>query len=393
MRRTATIARQTLLTLLGILSLSIPASGQEKKSPATAVAEGQIQYGPARELCKLADQQIIESSGIACSRVNRGVFWTHNDSGDTARIFAFNVKGESLGTFTLAGVQARDWEDIASYQRGKAGFLLIGDIGDNKAHRPDYTIYFVVEPLLRAVGKSAPAVIQPLATIHFRYSDGSHNCESLAIDPTDEVIYLVSKTGDPQCQVYSLPLPKGRTAQVLVAKPIATLKIPTTTAMDISPDGLRAVVLTYGDAYEYSRGPKETWAAAFARAPRRLPTPRRAQGESICYGPDGRQLYLTSEKLPCPLLEVPTEKQPAAAEEQPLVADALPFRTWTDKTGENTVEAKFVRYEKNKVYLIGKEGKEISLAMSRLSTSDQEWVRAELKRRSSDKTKKAKSGR
>ena len=78
--------------------------------------------------------------------------------------------------------------------------------------------------------------------------------------------------------------------------------------MDISPDGLRAVVLTYGNAYEYVRGPKETWAEGFGREPRVIKMPRRAQGESICYGHDGTTLYLTSEKLPTPLLEVPIVK-------------------------------------------------------------------------------------
>ena len=89
---------------------------------------------------------------------------------------------------------------------------------------------------------------------------------------------------------------------------MATLKIRTTSAMDISPDGLRAVVLTYGSAYEYVRGPKETWAQGFSRQPRELRMPRRQQGESICYGHDGKSLYLTSEKVPTPLLEVPVAK-------------------------------------------------------------------------------------
>ncbi len=42
--------------------------------------------------------------------------------------------------------------------------------------------------------------------------------------------------------------------------------------------------------------------------------PQRNQGESVCYGADGRTLYLTSEFAPTPLLEVPAEpdaKDPA----------------------------------------------------------------------------------
>jgi hypothetical protein len=75
--------------------------------------------------------------------------------------------------------------------------------------------------------------------------------------------------------------------------------------MDISPDGLRAVVLTYGDAYEYIRGTDKTWTEAFAHKGRVLSMPRRVTGESICYGADGMSLYLTSERTLQPLWEVP----------------------------------------------------------------------------------------
>jgi len=75
--------------------------------------------------------------------------------------------------------------------------------------------------------------------------------------------------------------------------------------MDISPDGRRAIVLTYADALEFVRRDGETWRQAFARRPRTIVMPRRRQGEAICYGPDGRTLYLTSEHTPTPLLEVP----------------------------------------------------------------------------------------
>ena len=38
-----------------------------------------IQYGPAKRLASLANREITESSGVACSRIAEGVFWTHND--------------------------------------------------------------------------------------------------------------------------------------------------------------------------------------------------------------------------------------------------------------------------------------------------------------------------
>ena len=103
-----------------------------------------------------------------------------------------------------------------------------------------------------------------------------------------------------------MPIPLKRSStEPNIAKAISTLKIPETTAMDISSDGMHAVVLTYGDAYEFVRKKDETWAQAFSREPRRIKMPPRKQGESICYGTDGKTLYLTSEYESQPLWEIP----------------------------------------------------------------------------------------
>ena len=59
-----------------------------------------------------------------------------------------------------------------------------------------------------------------------------------------------------------------------------------------------------GPAFEFTRKPGETWKDAFSRVPRTLAMPVRVQGEAICYGRDGRSLYLTSERRPTPLWEV-----------------------------------------------------------------------------------------
>jgi hypothetical protein len=64
-------------------------------------------------------------------------------------------------------------------------------------------------------------------------------------------------------------------------------------------------VLTYGHAYEFTREGDDSWRDAFQGQPREILMPARRQGESICYGSDGRTLYLTSERLPVPLWEVP----------------------------------------------------------------------------------------
>ncbi len=232
------------------------------------------------------------------------MFWTHNDSGDRARIYAFDAKGRDLGTYEIPGVRARDWEDMASFVLDKKSRLLLADCGDNASKRKLCSLHIVAEPKIPTkAARPYRGVAKLIQTINYVYQDGPVDCESVAVDPTARAIYLVGKR--PRRTVYKLAIPRKPTAKVLVAKRIGRLWLGMTTAMDISPDGRRAVLLTYGPALEYTRRGSETWARAFKRRPRQIDVPARAQGESICYGPDGKTLYLTSEKLPTPLLEVP----------------------------------------------------------------------------------------
>src|SRR5690242_13816450 len=80
---------------------------------------------------KIETKEITESSGIAASKFQTDVFWTQNDSGDDAFIFALNTKGEKLGTWKVTNAKNIDWEDIAEIknQTGEC-VLYIGDTGN-----------------------------------------------------------------------------------------------------------------------------------------------------------------------------------------------------------------------------------------------------------------------
>ncbi len=261
----------------------------------------EINYAPAQKLCELENQQVRESSGLACSRRYKDVFWTHNDSGDSAVVYAFDAKGRDLGAFKVAGAKAIDWEDMASFKLGTKSFLLLADVGDNYLQRKTCEIYIVEEPALQRKPKPSGARLKVALRISFTYEDGPHNCESVAVDTKERRIYLVTKGIPPKAGLYELPLPRRSPAGVLKAKMIASVPMTVATGMDISPDSTRAVVVTYLDAREFVRRRGENWAKAFSRTPRIIPMPKRPQGESICYGLDGRTLYMTSEYLPTPL--------------------------------------------------------------------------------------------
>ncbi len=284
------------------LLLEIPAALTQTGNPLSA----DVRYGEPKELCRLKDARINESSGLASSILHKDAFWTHNDSGDSARVFLFNKAGDTLAVLQLKDAKAIDCEDIASFKLGRDSYVLVADVGDNSRRRSQSILYILREPaiVLNSESKEAfAAEVEPVWTLRFTFEDGARDCEAVAVDPTGSTIYLVSKELQ-ECKVYCMPLPSDGSQDPAVAKAVATIKVPYATAMDISPDGMRAVVLTYTDAFEFVRTNGESWAQAFSREPRILKMPTRPQGESICFGPDGKTLYLTSENPSQPLWEI-----------------------------------------------------------------------------------------
>jgi len=264
-----------------------------------------VQYGKGRLLCLLANKAITESSGMAAGSRTAGVFWTHNDSGDKPNLYAFDLRGRDLGTWQIQGAAGRDWEDMASFSLGGKPWLLVADTGDNDQKCKTPMLHVIPEPRVDPNRPVAGGQVGAAMTIAFFYDDGCQDCEAVGVDATSRTILLISKRG--KRTVYELPLPEKTPARPLTAKSIATLDLGTVVAMDISPDGLRAVVATYGNLTEYARGPGESWAVAFGRSGRTIAAPGRQQGESVCFGLDGKTLYLTSEGSPCPLLEIPVK--------------------------------------------------------------------------------------
>lgn len=260
-----------------------------------------VQYGIPQQLATLANEEINESSGLAASRIERGLFWTHNDSGDKPRIFAFDAAGRDRGEVRIAKAEAKDWEDMVSVSLDGKPYLILADVGDNVRRREFCSLYAVREP---AKPKKSDARSVNVIRIRFRYRDGPRDCEAIAIDPVSKHVFLTTKAFSTRCPIYQLGWPERPSDAILVAERIGSVPLPLVTAMDIAADGQRAVMLTYGDAYEFRRRDGESWSKAFSRPPQLVTMPQRRQGEAICYGQDSRTLYLTSERTPTPFWRV-----------------------------------------------------------------------------------------
>lgn len=299
-------SRRALPALLAGLLLA----GLACRGDAPPARPAELRFGKSRKIATLANRAIRESSGLAASRRREGLFWTHNDSGDVARLFAFDTAGRSVATVRLDGVTARDFEDLAAFEYQGRAYLLVGDIGDNDHKRKAVRLHLLAEPDLRPASQPAKQVrrvAKVLRTVEVTYPDGPHDCEALAVDPAEGSVLLITKS--PRCKAYRLPLgalldetaPNGP----LPLEKLTGLPVLLPTAADLSPDGKALVVVNYWQGFLYTRSGNQRWADALDRMPRPIALPARKQGESVCFGPDSRSLYLTSEKLPTPLLVLP----------------------------------------------------------------------------------------
>ena len=287
--------RSRLAAVLAVvlLCLVVPASAQET--------------GGAVVATRLDDPRIVESSGLALSRRHPGVVWTHNDSGDQARLFAVGSDGQTRAVLTLPGVDARDWEAVAAGRddRGRPA-LFAGDIGDNNGVWPEVAVYRVTEP---ATLRDATV---PAVRYRLRYADGPHDAEALLVDPGSNRLYVATKS-ETGGGLYRAP-PRLDPAGANVLQRIARVP-PVVTDGAFLPSGRAFVLRDYQQAHLYT---------APGRRAGSFDLPLQFQGESLTVSSDGRSVLVGSEgpdselwrvPLPGSLLArvTPTTRAPAGA--------------------------------------------------------------------------------
>jgi hypothetical protein len=246
---------------------------------------------------------LTEASGLAESALNPGVYWTHNDSGDRARLFAIDAATGALrATFELPGVTATDWEDlaIAPDADGNDAFY-IADIGDNRAGRSSVKIYRAAEPTLPAAGGSAVTInAGAVSSQRLTYPGGPRDAESLAVG-ADRALTIISKR-EAQVGVYRLADPKfiGGNSQL---ESIGQLPLTWVVGASASQDGSFVLIKTASSVLGYAIASDESVAEALVRggAGENLPYNAEPQGESVAAALAGRGHATISEGISQPL--------------------------------------------------------------------------------------------
>jgi hypothetical protein len=206
--------------------------------------------------------------------------------------------GTNLGTYSISGASATDWEDIAIGPGPTAGaqYLYIGDIGDNGGSRSSVTVYRVPEPVVSSTQSPVTTSISGAAKFTFVYPGGPRDAESLFVDPLSRDIYIISKRENPH-HVYRAAYPQSTSGTTTLEQVATFSDSDQFTAADINPDGSEIIMRSYATSSGslYLRPPGGTVADAFSTSPISIPIHSEGQGEAIGFDAKGWGYYTTSE--------------------------------------------------------------------------------------------------
>ena len=329
------------LALLAVALLVTPQTSFAATSFATGVATGTIQ-----------SSAVNEASGIAASRMNSNVLWAHNDSGDSARVFAMTTTGTTLGTYSITGASAFDWEDIAVGPGPTFGlqYLYLADIGDNilgnTPIRSNVSIYRVPEPVVSDIQSPVTTSLSGVEKLTFAYPDGARDAETMFVDPQTRDIYIISKRENPH-RVYRAAYPQATSGTTTLEYVTQFNHSNWLTGGDISVTGNEIIVrgVEAGSGRLFTRPAGGSIADAFSTTPTTIPLRSEPQGEAIGFDPRGWGYYTTSEGSSQPIYYF--DRLPHGDFDHNGIVDAKDYVVWRKGLGSQYQPADFATWRAN----------------------------------------------
>lgn len=299
-------ALTVLAVLLGACATTPTLAVPDAATPRSVEVLGDCPALP-QAVGQISDVELNEISGVVESRMTPGVFFVHNDSGDSPRFFALDRSGRVLMELVLDTVPLLiDAEEIAlGPGPGAASFVYLGDTGNNFASfgvgipRRKAVVYRIPEPRVPLSARHLKVPLRDVFPIVLTFPDGARDVEAMFVDPQSGELVMISKQADGQSQILIAGpdlLAAGGGELRLAGRmlfgrePLAGSPLPT--GASISRDGRAILVRTYSAAFLFRREAGEPVTHALGRAPKVLPSPREHQGESISFA-QGDTAFLT----------------------------------------------------------------------------------------------------
>jgi len=329
--------RRSLAALVGDAVLIIAVgvgttSSWSQSSFSSAVSLGTVDIGPLRQ-----------ASGIAASRNNEAVLWTHNDAGEGPQLYAIDTRGRLLGVYQLPNATKVDYEDIASGPGPKAGvqYLFVGDIGDNNASRNNIVVFRIPEPAVYLTQAVNPPTrtIKGLHSIVLTYPDGARNAESLMVDPLTGDLFIASKEAG-RSRIYSATKAQLEEGGPITLSFIREIEFDLASGGDISPNGEEIILRQEDFAHLWRRAPGQAVGDALGGAPISIPVvgrPAEPNGEAIGFDDLGNGYFTLSDSANTqPLYYFQRTSAHAKDFPLPLVSSAATWRFLDTGTNPGT---------------------------------------------------------
>lgn len=244
---------------------------------------------------------LTECSGIVASRNNASVLWVHNDSGDSARLFALDTQGRRLGTYNLTGATHTDYEDIGigPGPLTNVSYLYVGDIGDNAESRSTVRVYQIPEPAVYSRQHTNPPTVgvKGVRGITLDYPDGAHNAESLFVDPWTGDLFIITKEFVTS-RIYSTTQAALNSGTNVILTFVRNISFDIPSSADMSPTGREIIIRQEEFARLWTRTNGQSISNALASTPVSIPvigTPTEPNGEAVTFDAHGNGYYTLSE--------------------------------------------------------------------------------------------------
>jgi len=280
---------------------------------------GALYVSPARPVCPssyaipavdqggLEDIELVEASGLAAALESPGVLFSHNDSGDGARVFVVGASDASdLGQIALTATTFVDAEDIAAAPcPDRSGpCLWIADTGDNARVRPEVSLFVIREPTVDTAVGLGDVATDEIWRFRFTYEGGPVDVEAVVVTPDASRVFLFEKLDADAVRAFALEAPFDED-DVATASVVATFEPPglafvslgrAITAADLHPSG-RLAMRVYSGIYEYRFNGSQSIEDIADVDPTlvTLGPFSEPQGEALAYGGGGTDLFSVSE--------------------------------------------------------------------------------------------------
>jgi PKD repeat protein len=265
-------------------------------SSAQAIIEVQAPSCPSAEEPEVwghvDDTSLTELSGIASSPLEPGVWWVHEDSGNSPDLTAIDAWGATLSTWQLPDGWL-DFEDLSIALDPATGTptMFMGDIGDNGYNRDEIAVWVAEEPDPFTDGELDPLRMELI------YPDGARNAETLLVDPISFDVYIVTKDYDGDAELYVKRAPHDSEGP-FVLEDLGDLESESLVATggSVSVDGTRIVLRDYSDtAYVWNRDGYLPLEEALLAEPCEIEIAGEPQGEAVAFTADGGGIVTISE--------------------------------------------------------------------------------------------------